>query len=292
MNKQEFEQVFADKVIAQLEQGIAPWRKPWAGGGYLPTNFATNHVFTGSNTFWLSMVSWDYALPLFATFKQVQALGGSVLKGSKGYPIAIYTPGKDTIDADTKKVISGRPFFTTKVVFNIEQTTCEVPAKYQFKVEGGLVNVPAECDALIAGYVNRPEIYNIEQGRAYYSPSADSITLPALKQFKSVEDYAYTLCHEMTHSTGHESRLNRFTEKAPFGCANYAQEELVADLGAQMILSQAGIQVDLENSASYIKGWLKSLNDDRSMVYAAATKASKAAERVLGKIKVLEEVSA
>lgn len=169
-------------------------------------------------------------------------------------------------------------------VFNVEQ--CDgitIPAIYDVKREP-VATIPA-LDAIVAAYASKPEIYYKEQGRAYYDMLADSITLPPLAAFDSAESHAYTLCHEMIHSTGHQSRLDRFSEDdkpARFGDANYAREELVADIGAQMLLSANGITVDMQNSASYIAGWLKALKNDPSLIISASGKAQRAADYIQG----------
>ena len=133
-------------------------------------------------------------------------------------------------------------------------------------------------------YTSKPEIYHAGGDEAYYRPLTDTIHIPRREQFERPEDYAYTLAHELVHSTSHESRLNRKAEQgfAPFGSASYAEEELVADIGAQMVLSDLGVATDMENSASYLRGWLKALSDDPSMIIKASSKAQKAADYMLG----------
>jgi antirestriction protein ArdC len=134
-----------------------------------------------------------------------------------------------------------------------------------------------------------------EQGRAFYSPTEDSITLPSLHQFKSAEEHAYTFAHEMIHSTGHESRANRWknAEDKPsrFGCESYAKEELIAEIGACMLLANAGVQFDIPNSAAYLRSWIKELQNDTSLIFKASAKAQAASAYIEG-VKIEEEVSA
>jgi antirestriction protein ArdC len=134
----------------------------------------------------------------------------------------------------------------------------------------------------------RPEI---KRGldRAYYSPGGDFVGMPSPEQFKSGEDYYSVLFHELTHSTGHESRLNRKGvsgadgQWSAFGSQSYSKEELVAEMGAAFLCGQAGIvERTLDNSAAYIKSWLSRLKDDPRLVVQAAAQAQKAADFILG----------
>lgn len=280
-------------VIAQLEDGLVPWRKPWNTAGFMPTSLTTNKEYRGINALILAICGGEYERPLWVTYKQAQALGGNVRKGEKSLPVVYWSRfAKEMPNGELK---SGA-FMKFYSVFNVAQCDgIEIPAQYDIKREP-VETLPALA-AILARYENSPEIYYKEQGRAYYDMIADSITLPPLSAFDSAEDHAYTLCHEMIHSTGHQSRLDRFSEDdtpARFGDPNYAREELVADIGAQILLSENGISYDMQNSASYITGWLKALKNDPSLIMSASGKAQRAADRVQGKVyePVKEEVTA
>lgn len=279
-------------IIAELESGVVPWRKPWTAGGFLPTSITTGQPYRGINLLILAIAQarGNYKHPLWVTFNETNRRGGRIIAGSKSTAIVKY--GHTIVEDKSTGEESMRLFSKVHNVFNIAQTTLEVPAEFQS--DRAPVVVPDALAAIVAGYPNRPEIFHRAGDQAYYSPLTDSITLPAMEQYESATGYAYTLCHEMTHSTGHQSRLDRFSEDnkpARFGDANYAKEELVADIGANMLLSSAGIPLDITNSASYIKGWLKALQDDTSLITSAAAAAQKAADHILG-VKVKEEVSA
>ena len=118
--------------------------------------------------------------------------------------------------------------------------------------------------------------------RAFYRPSSDSVTLPMMEQFKSIAEYYSTAFHELTHSTGHFSRLNRL-EKAVFGSETYSKEELVAEIGAASLMNEMGFETEesFRNSVAYIQNWLKALRNDKKMVISAAGKAEKAAKMIL-----------
>ena len=281
-------------VVTQLENGLVPWRKPWNTAGFMPTSLTSNKEYRGINALILAICGMEYERPLWVTYKQAQALGGTVRKGEKSLPVVYWS--RFTKENAEGEIVKSGAFMKYYNVFNVAQ--CDgiaIPAQYDVKRET-VATLPA-LDAIVAAYVNRPEIYYKEQGRAFYNPVSDSITLPPVNAFESAESHAYTLCHEMIHSTGHQSRLNRFAENetpARFGDADYAREELVADIGAQILLSENGIQSDMENSASYIAGWLKALKNDPSLIMSAAGKAQTAADRVQGKVyqPVKEEVPA
>lgn len=279
-------------LVKALEEGNAPWRKGWVGG-MAPTSLSTGKPYQGINTLILSLLGEGYEFPLWLTFKQAQALGGSVKKGEKAVRV-VYASQKSIEPAEEGEKGSSFFFYKWFNVFNVDQCEgIEIPAKYL--PTGEMVQPLDAINSIWDGYTNRPEMYYSEQGRAFYSPTEDSITLPTLHQFKSAEEHAYTFAHEMIHSTGHESRANRWSkpEDKPsrFGCESYAKEELIAEVGACMLLANAGVQFDIPNSAAYLRSWIKALNDDKSLIFKASAKAQAAADYIQG-VKVQEEVSA
>lgn len=287
MNRKEIEQRITDMVTEQLRNGIAPWRKPWNASGTVPTSLQTGKPYRGVNAFMLALLGAEYERSLWVTYNQAKHLGGHVLRGEKGFPVVFYSMiTKRTAEGEETRV----PLLRMSNVFNVAQTcsgcdTCEgvrIPAKLWVKREP--VAVLDGVQALLDTYKTKPEIYHRAGDQAFYRPSDDTITIPALDQYETAEGYAYTLAHELTHSTSHESRLNRKAESgfAPFGSPSYAEEELVADIGAQMVLSQLGVTLDMPNSASYLAGWLKALENDPAMIIKASSKAQKAADYMLG----------
>ena len=294
MNKDEIHDTVTRLIVEELESGNVPWRKGWNAHGFMPTSMTTGKPYTGINSLILAVMAnrKKYERGLWLTYKQAAALGGQVKKGEKGTHI-VYYKMQDTIDKLTGETIT-YPLMRSYVVFNLAQCeNVEIPKKYLVKQEP--VEVLPALEGIINGYANAPTIYYAEQGSAYYDPAADSITLPSLAQFVSAEEHAYTLCHELTHSTGHKSRLDRWSEAekpSRFGCEGYAREELVAELGACMLLSAAGLSVDIPNSGAYIKNWLKALKDDKSLIFKASAKASKAMKHIMEAEVELEEAEA
>jgi antirestriction protein ArdC len=286
MSKADIQQIVTDNIIAAMEKGIVPWRKPWNGHGS-QVSLTTGKPYRGINTLILdsAQMSAEYELPLWGTFKQISAMGGKVLKGEKGTPVVLWKPmEREDEDGNVKSFMLMR-YFT---VFNVAQTEgLEIPEKFLNTREPVPV-LDGVADALAYG----PEVRHLAQDRAYYEPAKDRITLPTLEQFVSAESYAATALHELAHSTGHESRLGRFDgSPVTFGCETYAQEELVAELGAAMLATALGIDVEWSQHAAYLSSWLKALKADRGLLIGAAQKAQKAVDLVMVSM-VAEEMAA
>jgi len=182
-------------------------------------------------------------------------------------------PGADVI----KKI----PLLRYYNVFNVEQ--CDgltLPATDGDKLEFEPIEL---AEAVRDGYIDAPDYQELEN-RAYYAPARDLVNLPKKEAFKSIAGYYGTLFHELAHSTGHGDRLNRdgFLDGASFGSEVYSKEELVAEFGASFLCGLCGIESELENSASYIKGWLEKISDNEKWLISSATQAQKAVEYMLG----------
>lgn len=275
-------EVITNRIIEQLEQGVAPWQKPWSarGDAGLPHNFATKKAYRGINVWMLTCTG--YPSPAFLTFKQAQDLGGTVRKGEKGYPVVFWKFGQneDKSTGEIKDYAMCR-YYT---VFNIAQ--CD-NIQIDLPAPSDVPEVPAIdcCESIVANWQGKPTIDHGSNRGAFYQPSCDRVSMPARDLFVNSEEYYSTLFHELTHSTGHKSRLNRstITEMAPFGSCNYSREELIAEMGAAFLCGFAGIEnKTIDNSASYIAGWLRKLRDDHKLVITAAQQAQKACDLILG----------
>jgi antirestriction protein ArdC len=145
------------------------------------------------------------------------------------------------------------------------------------------IDVIAQAEAIIAAMPNPPCINYDGGDRAYYKPMSDSIHLPHRNNFESAGEYYATVFHELSHSTGHQSRLNRptLTEVVPFGSETYSKEELVAEFSSAYLCAHAGIETTIQNSASYINGWLRKLKSDPKLAILAASQGQKAADWTL-----------
>jgi antirestriction protein ArdC len=271
-------EIITDRIIAQLEQGTTPWNKPWTarGDAGLPHNFVTKKAYRGINT-WLLLAA-GYTSPAFLTFKQARDLGGSVRKGEKGWPVVFWKFGEVETKAGEVKDYAFCRFYT---VFNVSQ--CDgLQLPLADEQNEGLDDVPAldVCESMVQNWSGRPEIKHGPRG-AFYSPSLDYVSIPERSAFNGPEAYYSTLFHELTHSTGHAKRLNRF-QLGTFGDKNYSKEELVAEMGAAFLCGFAGIENStIDNSAAYLASWLKVLKSDSKMIISAASQAQKAVDLIL-----------
>jgi len=266
-----FEEI-TNQIIAKLEEGVVPWHCPWG----MAVNIKTGRSYTGVNSLVLGMAG--YNSKFWGTFNQIKSLGGYVKKGSKATTIIFWSfVEKKAEDKETgeKVVVRRFPILRTFKVFNFEQTA----GLTEPKVDTEVVNV----DSVVGGYKGAPKI-NYGGDRAYYRPSTDEIGMPHRGNFDSDAEHASTLFHEMVHSTGAKTRLNRDGLKnINFGSENYSQEELVAELGAAFLCNHVGVvERTIDNSASYIASWLRVLKNDKKMVVFAAGQAQKAVDHILG----------
>ena len=222
-------EIITNKIIEQLEKGTVAWRKPWQGGD-IPMNFVTKKQYRGLNIFLLA--SAGFSCPYWASFKQINKLGGKVKKGAKSN-IIIYWKILDVEDRNKKgEDISKKiPLLRYYRVFNLEQTE-----GIEYEVKKRNINTIDECEDVVNCFLDKPKI-NHNEARAYYSPNLDYINMPKKDLFDNAESYYSTLFHELTHSTGAENRVNRksVVEASYFGSENYSKEELVAELGASFL---------------------------------------------------------
>jgi antirestriction protein ArdC len=270
-------EIVTDKILAALEQGTVPWHKPWQAG--LPQNAITHRRYSGINAILLGMTT--YSDPRWLTYKQASEHGGQVRKGEKSTLVVFWKTNTVNQEAEngevSEKVI---PILRYYLVFNVEQCDgLNLP-----KLEARQIDAIAEAEAIVAGMSQPPSISYDGGSQAYYLPSTDSVHLPKLANFDSSEEYYSTLFHELCHSTGHTSRLNRFSQSEPseLKSHNYSKEELVAEFGDVFLCAHAGIQTTLDNSASYINGWLRVLKNDVKLAVIAASQGQKAADYILG----------
>lgn len=273
--------VITDRITQQLEKGVIPWRKPWANIG-APKNLVSKKVYRGVNMFIL--MAAGHHSPWWLSFKQVKDLGGRVKAGEKGWPVVFWRRiSKDEVDATGEKTEKSFMILRYYTVFNVDQTTGlegKIPQPAVLRDS----NPIEECEKIIAGMPNRPEI-KPDGRRAFYSLTDDYVGMPARTQFESDQAYYKVLFHELTHSTGAEKRLGRFkgdVSQGVFGSDSYSQEELVAEMGAAFLCGAAGIEMeaDMTNSVAYIQNWLERLKGDSKLVVMAAAQAQKAADYI------------
>jgi len=278
-------EIVTAQIIEQLERGEIPWHKPWNSAEGMPKNLVSKKAYRGINV-WL-LAGRGYESPYWLSFKQCKALGGNVKAGEKSTLVVFWKffdgPAKaENEDSETAPKMRSVPMLRYYNVFNVEQ--CEGLDKHIPATEKKTFNVLEEAEKIVAGYADKPRITHGEP-RAYYRPSMDSVNMPHRTSFEKPEEYYSTLFHELTHSTGHKSRLGRFDtdEVAAFGSETYSKEELVAEMGASFLSNEVGIlPTVLENSAAYIRSWLKRLQDDKRLIVTAAAQAQKAVDHIRG----------
>ena len=273
-------------IIAELEKGVMPWSKPWAGsGGPVMPRRHTGARYRGINILilWQAAEAAGYRSPHWMTFKQALEYGACVKKGERSTQI-VYADRvtKTETNENGENVERNFSFLKAYSVFNAEQidrlpARFALPAPAPAPVEGGkpkdwAAYAPSTAwfEAIPAEVIHRGE-------RAVYIPSQDRIELPERDAFFSAEAYFSTRAHETVHWTKAESRLARNFGAARFGDEGYAMEELVAEIGAAFIMAEIGHQPAIrEDHAPYIAVWLKALKRDRKAILTAAAKASDA----------------
>ncbi len=268
--------IVTERIIEQLNKGTAPWRQPWSFAGK-PQNLISGRPYNGINLMLLACLGYEHNL--FLTSKQLKEIGGSIKHDERPHIVVFWNfPDKEEPEKEEKKKT---PYLRYYTVFNIEQ--CDgIPEKYlpnpnevrAYSIETGelILKCMPQC----------PEIKFKEQ-RAYYDPLRDFINMPKKTSFESRQSYYATLFHELVHSTGHRSRLNRkdVIEMHEFGSEPYSHEELVAEIGGCFLQSWSGIHAPFEQSVAYIQGWLQKLQNDKKFIFTAAKHAQKAVDFIL-----------
>lgn len=272
------------EIVARLETGTKPWVKPWRGVPVSRPLRACGIPYRGMNVFWLWMVAdmSGYASPYWMTYNQAKALGAQVRSHEKSTIAIFYKSYTKEIEATDsgEKTDEARRVLKAYPVFNADQVD-GLPGRFHPAATLDLVEPEgreAELDAFFAAI---PAALRHQGDEAYYEPIADRVTMPPSHLFSGFDQYYATLAHELSHWTGHGSRLGRDL-KNRFGTAAYAAEELVAELASAILGAELGLPVThLDNHASYIEHWLKLLRENDRAILTAAAKAEEAASLLL-----------
>lgn len=263
-------------VIDMLNNGIAPWRKPWVGTGK-PTNLTSKRSYHGINTWTLNATALmhGYDTNYWMTYKQAAAAGAQVRKGEKGTQVVYFSffEKPDAKDPNTTKRI---PLLRFSYAFNVAQIDGELKLPTITKPAGA--NPDAMAQAIIDNMPSRPGLQDHDLDRAFYAPLLDYVNVPPMDRFVGTPEYYSTMFHELGHSTGHPSRLHRFETDSTDTKTEYSKEELVAEMTASMLLSECNLWTDdmMKNSASYLANWTQALASDASMLIKAGSAAQKA----------------
>lgn len=282
----------AQVIIDQLEKGVSPWHKTWHG---LVPQSIHGRPYRGINALLLGLL--DYEVPRYVTFNQAKKLGGMVKKGEHGHLVMFWKTGSVEDKDDKGNVIikkDGTPkmrrtfMMVPYTVFNVAQ--CEGLPEKCYKMDAVKKHEPiAEAEKIWEGYEDKPVTSFTNGDSAFYVPGRDVINVPKMELFDTAEEFYATLFHEGCHSTGHEKRLNR-DMGGGFGSEKYGKEELVAEIGAQLLCQNCGITRTLKNTAAYCASWCKALKGMRANeIVNAAGAAQKAADWILGTFKKYDD---
>lgn len=282
-----------NQIIKELENGNVIWKQPWRNLGSC-RNLITKSSYSGFNQFYLNwkMRERNFKSPYFMTFQQAKNIGANVKKGAKSIQIIYWKKfSKDSTDElQVSKFVRMFPF--VHFVFNIDEIENIDPSflMNNQEIESNVYTIE-NCEKLISEIQCKPDI-KFGGDRAYYAPKLDYIQMPLKELFKSSENYYSTLFHELIHSTGHESRLDRFSENslpAKFGSVDYSKEELIAEIGATFLNAHCGIKEQVfDTSIAYINGWLKTLESDPKLIFTASAKAQNAYNFLIQDVAVAE----
>jgi antirestriction protein ArdC len=278
-------EVITNRIIKQLEVGVAPWHKPWRGRGKngLPRNLVTGREYRGINI-WI-LLSSGYASPYWLTLRQARELGGHARLGQHGFPVVYWQVEKrEVLDGDENLAEKSWVLCRYYTVFNVEQLEGLRLEPAKASAEEPQIQPIEECERIVSEWQRRPTIKHGGDS-ASYNKVLDLVQMPERSWFESAEEYYSTLFHELIHSTGHATRLNRSTlnEFERFADAVYSREELCAEMGAAFLSGYCGIENrTINNSAAYVASWLETLKNDSRLVLIAASQAQKAADLVLG----------
>ncbi len=299
MSNNNIYQMVTDRILAQMKNGIIPWRKPWATmGTNNPDEVAISHE-TGKPYSFLNQLLCG-GPGEYVTFNQVKKLGGKIKKSEKSRIIVFWhqyiKKSKDDVittpeDAPEDENVRYGWYLKYYNVWNIDQ--CE-SIESRWKKVAGVTEEPrlkpeAAAEKIVEEYLaqpSHPELVIKVSNKACYQPALDRVIAPQLSQYENVAEYYSTLFHELGHSTGHKDRLNRkgVADFDFFGSHQYSQEELVAEMTAAMLVAKAGLDAEkaFTNSVAYVQSWFKALKNDPKLFVTAAGNAEKAAKWILG----------
>lgn len=263
-------EMITNRIIEQLEKEVIPWQRPWHGSNKGAYNRVSNKPYSLLNQMTLAHTGE------YATFKQWTDLGGHIRKGEKAEQIVFWKlqPIEEE-NEDGEKVIRQIPILKYFNVFHISQVDGVEP-KEDIKVNE---HEPIEqAEKIKVDYMAREHLQIREtiSDKAFYLPTADYIQVPCKEQYQNIEEFYSTLFHEMVHSTGHKSRLDRKDIKDCLykGDENYSKEELTAELGSAFLINMLDIETEksFKNSSAYIQSWLRVLKNDTHFIVSASSR--------------------
>lgn len=296
MAKKTVYEIVSDKIIEQMKQGVVPWHKPWGGASETAVSYTTQRPYSFLNQMLLGRAGE------YLTYNQIVENGGTLKPGARPGLVTFYKKFFRTVQVENEQEESDEEEPETHEelrrtgymlryynVYHIDDTE-GIESKTE-KTERPVLNPISEAEKVISDYVGREKglvFAPVFGDRAYYSPSEDKVVVPLLSQYDAAEEYYSTAFHELTHSTLPKRRCNRREEGvlAYFGSKEYSREELVAEIGASMLLHKVRISTEkaFRNSVAYLQSWISVLKNDPKMIVYASAKAEQAAKYILNEI--------
>ena len=280
--KQDVYTRITNKIVADLEQGVRTWMKPWSASqttGRIMRPLRHNGIaYSGINTLmlWASAMEQGFVAPIWMTFKQAIELNANVRKGEKGSLVVYANSITKTVDDGAGNEVEREiPFLKGYTVFNVDQIE-GLPEQYYAKPEVTLTPVQ-RIDRAEAFFAGTGADIRYRGDRAFYSNDGDYIQMPVIEAFRDAESFYATLAHESCHWTKHSSRLERDFGRKTWDDEGYAREELVAELGSAFLCADLDLTPDVrDDHAAYIASWISVLKDDKRAIFSAAAHAQKA----------------
>ncbi|MBS0155194.1 MAG: DUF1738 domain-containing protein [Nitrospira sp.] len=278
-----------NRIVTDLKQGVRTWVKPWSAehaARKITRPLRQNGMpYSGINILmlWSAAMAGGFAAPIWMTFKQALELNAHVRKGEKG-SLVVYANSitqTETDEATGDETEQEIHFMKGYTVFNVEQVE-GLPDHYYAKPEPRFTSIQ-RIDHAENFFANLRADIRHGGTRAFYAQEPDYIQMPPFEAFIDANSYYATLAHESTHWTKHASRLAREFGRKTWGDGGYAEEELVAELGAAFLCADLELSLTpREDHASYIAHWLTVLKDDKRAIFRAAAHAQRAADFVHG----------
>ncbi len=266
-------------IIGHLEKGIIPWKKLWTDAG-LPRNLLTGRLYRGVNVWLLNAL--NYEENVFLTYNQVKSIGGRIRAGEKAHTVILWqwiqAPKPKNAQSEARKI----PLVKYCQLFNISQCA-DIPDWYLPGPQLSKLDPLGVCDAIVTTMPNAPEVRYMGD-EAYYHSFFDIVNMPSMARFVDTETYYTSLFHQLVHSTGHKTRLNRreLDGMLPDKIGECSLEELTAEIGACYLCSYAGIDGwEFRNRITYIENWITKLNKDKRLFVYASTQAQHAVDYIL-----------
>ena len=301
-------EIITEQIINKMNEGKIPWVKPWnnasASFSGMHKMFPCFSYSTGKRYDLINQMLLDFEAGEYATFAQIKKDGGQVVKGEKSHIVCgwivedkkvLDENGKAVLDDDGEEVYKKTFALRYYRVFNILTQVTGLKPKHDWtqpvevkpEETQNEVELIESAEAIVKRYIESADAPKLEikpSNEAYYMPARDLVVVPKPEQFIGINEYYGTLFHELTHSTGKETRCNRKSDKkAAFGNEEYSKEELVAEIGSCFLSSTCGLssETTLRNNVAYLQSWLSVLKDDPKMIVYASIQAEKACEYIL-----------